>query len=148
MRYVNLLLLTLSVIFLLASECAAQSLQVTSTPQVTTAKRGQAVPVAVSLKNILTPREPITLTAEAEWEDEYGVARTTTASATIMVVQPVKIIRYKVAIPALFDFVAGSAKVNGQPATPTLDSGRLVFEIAQTLLEGESVALQYSVKAQ
>ena len=148
MRYVNLLILTLSVIFLLASECAAQSLQVTSTPQVTTAKRGQAVPVAVSLKNILTPREPITLTAEAEWEDEYGVARTTTASATIMVVQPVKINRYKVAIPALFDFVAGSAKVNGQPATPTIDSGRIVFEITQTLLEGESLALQYAVKAQ
>jgi hypothetical protein len=133
---------------ILASSCIAESLQITSTLQVTTAKRGQAVPVAVSLKNILTPREPITLTAEAEWEDEYGVARTTTASATIMVVQPVKINRYKVAIPALFDFVAGSAKVNGQPATPTLDSGRLVFEIAQTLLEGESVALQYSVKAQ
>lgn len=148
MRYVNLLLLTLSVIVILASECAAESLQVISTPQVTTAKRGQAVPVAVSLKNILTPREPITLTAEAEWEDEYGVARTTTASATIMVVQPVKINRYKVAIPALFDFVAGSAKVNSQPATPTLDSGRLVFEIAQTLSEGESVALEYAVRAQ
>jgi hypothetical protein len=133
---------------ILASSCIAESLQITSTLQVTTAKRGQAVPVAVSLKNILTPREPITLTAEAEWEDEYGVARTTTTSATITVVQPVKINRYKVAIPALFDFVAGSAKVNGQPATPTLDSGRLVFEIAQTLLEGESVALQYSVKAQ
>ena len=148
MKYVNLLILTLSVVFILASECAAQSLQVTSTPQVTTAKRGQAVPVAVSLKNILATREPITLTAEAEWEDEYGVARTTTASSTITVVQPVKINRYKVAIPALFDFVAGSATVNGQPATPTLDSGRLVFEIAQTLLEGESLALQYTVKAQ
>ena len=148
MKYVNLLILTLSVIIILASECAAQSLQVTSTPQVTSAKRGQAVPVAVSLKNILAPREPITLTAEAEWEDEYGVARTTTASATIAVVQPVKLNRYKVAIPALFDFVAGSAKVNGQPATPTLDSGRLVFEITQTLLEGESLALQYAVKAQ
>jgi len=148
MRYVNLLILTLSVVFILASECAAQSLQVTSTPQVTTAKRGQAVAVAVSLKNILAPREPITLTAEAEWEDEYGVARTTTASATITVVQPVKINRYKVVIPALFDFVAGSAKVNGQPATPSLDSGRLVFETAQTLLEGESLALQYAVKAQ
>lgn len=148
MKYMNLLILTLSVTIILASECAAQSLQVTSIPQVTTAKRGQAVPVAVSLKNILAPREPITLTAEAEWEDEYGVARTTTASATITVVQPVKINRYKVAIPALFDFVAGSAKVNGQPATPTLDSGRLVFEIAQTLLEGESLALQYAVKAQ
>ncbi len=148
MKYVNLLILTLSVVFILASECAAQSLQVTSTPQVTTAKRGQAVPVAVSLKNILATREPITLTAEAEWEDEYGVARTTTASSTITVVQPVKINRYKVAIPALFDFVAGSATVNGQPATPNLDSGRLVFEIAQTLLEGESLALQYTVKAQ
>lgn len=148
MKYVNLLILTLSVVFILASECAAQSLQVTSTPQVTTAKRGQAVPVAVSLKNILATREPITLTAEAEWEDEYGVARTTTANSTITVVQPVKINRYKVAIPALFDFVAGSATVNGQPATPTLDSGRLVFEIAQTLLEGESLALQYTVKAQ
>ena len=148
MRYVNLLILTLSVIFLLASECAAQSLQVTSTPQVTTAKRGQAVPVAVSLKNILTPREPITITAEAEWEDEYGVARTATASTTVNVIQPVKVNRYKVIIPALFAFVAGSAKVDGQPATPALETGRLTFEIGRTLLEGESVSLEYSVKAQ
>ena len=148
MRYVNLLILTLSVVFILASECAAESLQVTTTPQVTTAKRGQTVPVAVSLKNILAPREPITLTAEAEWEDEYGTARTTTASATITVVQPVKANRYKVIIPALFAFVAGSAKVDGQPVTPTLEAGRLTFEVGRTLLEGESVTLEYSVKAQ
>ena len=148
MRYVNLLLLTLSVMFILASECAAQSLEITSIPQVTTAKHGQAVPVAVSLKNILTPREPITITAEAEWEDEYGVARTTTASATITVVQPVKVNRYKVIIPALFAFVAGSAKIDGQPVTPSLETSRLTFEIGRTLLEGESLVLEYSVKAQ
>ena len=148
MRYRISVLLT--VIFVIATACVtfAESLEVTSTPGSVTAKRGQPVAMAVSLKNILTPREPITITAEAEWEDEYGVARTATASTTVNVIQPVKVNRYKVMIPALFDFVAGSAKVNGQPATPTLDSGRLVFEIAQTLLEGESLALQYAVKAQ
>lgn len=148
MRRAILTTLVVILLFVTDGQVFADALGVTATPASATAKRGQAVPVAVSLKNILATREPITLTAEAEWEDEYGVARTTTASSTITVVQPVKINRYKVAIPALFDFVAGSAKVNGQPATPTLDSGRLVFEIAQTLLEGESLALQYAVKAQ
>ena len=106
------------------------------------------MPVSVNLRNKLLPREPITITAEAEWEDEYGQQQTTSASTTIQVIQPVKINRYKVAIPALFGFVAGSAKVNGQPVTPALDSGHVIFEIAQTIFEGESVALEYSVKAQ
>ncbi len=148
MRHSISLLLAAMLTLFISSMARAEALEVTSTPGSVTAKRGQPVAMAVSLKNILTPREPITLTAEAEWEDEYGVARTTTASATIMVVQPVKVNRYKVAMPALFDFVAGSAKVNGQPVTPTIDSERTVFEIARTLLEGESVTLEYSVKAQ
>jgi hypothetical protein len=128
--------------------CTAESLQIISTPQVTVAKRGQVVPVAVSLKNILTPREPITITAEAEWEDEYGVARTATANTTLNVIQPVKVNRYKVIIPALFDFVVGFAKVNGQPATPALEAARLTFELGRTLLEGESAILEYAVRAQ
>ena len=134
--------------FVTDGQVFADALGVTSTPASATAKRGQPVEMAVSLKNVLTPREPITITAEAEWEDEYGVTRTTTASATIMVVQPVKVNRYKVIIPALFAFVAGSAKIDGQPVTPAFDAGQLTFEIGRTLLEGELVALEYSVKAQ
>lgn len=141
-------ILLVMLVFVTGGPAFADALEVTATPASATVKRSQPVAMAVSLKNVLAPREPVTVTAEAEWEDEYGTSRTTTASATITVVQPVKINRYKVAIPALFDFVAGSAKVNGQPATPTLDSGRMVFEITQTLLEGESLALQYAVKAQ
>lgn len=141
------LVFTLALLFTVAARCCAESLQVTSTPTPVQVKHGAPVAMAVSQKNVLTPREPVTITAEAEWEDEYGVARTTTASATITVVQPVKINRYKVVIPALFALVAGSAKIDGQPATLALDSGRLTFEIGRTLLEGESVTLEYSVKA-
>ncbi len=136
------------VLLLAATTCNAESLQVTTTPASAKTKAGAPVAMAVSLKNTLAPRDPITLTAEAEWEDEYGTARTTTASATITVVQPIKVNRYKVAIPALFAFVAGSAKVNGQPVTPALDTGQLIFELGQTIAEGESVALEYSIKAQ
>ena len=138
-------LVTLTVI---ASPCIAESLEVTTTPAALTAKRGQPVAIAVNLKNTLTPREPITITAQAEWEDEYGVAKTATASTTINVIQPVKVNRYKVAIPALFSFVAGSAKVNGQPVTPTLDAGQIFIDVSRTILEGESVALEYSLKTQ
>ena len=142
------LLLVLVLLFAAAALCGAESLQVTTTPTSAQAKRGVPVVMNVNLKNVLTPREPVTITAEAEWEDEYGTIRTTTASATITVIQPVKINRYKVIIPALFAFVAGSAKIDGQPATPALETGRLTFEIGRTLLEGESVTLEYSVKAQ
>jgi len=147
MRRAILTILVVILPFVTDGQVFADALGVASTPASATAKRGQPVEMAVSLKNVLTPREPITITAEAEWEDEYGVTRTTTASATITVVQPVKVNRYKVIIPALFAFVAGSAKIDGQPATPALDSGRLTFEIGRTLLEGESVTLEYSVKA-
>lgn len=136
------------VLLVAATCCNAESLQVTTTPASAKTKAGVPVAMAVNLKNTLAPRDPITLTAEAEWEDEYGTARTTTASATITVVQPVKVNRYKVAIPALFAFMAGSAKVNGQPVTPALDTGRLIFELERTIAEGESVVLEYSIKAQ
>ena len=142
------LMLVLVLLFTAATLCGAESLQVTTTPTSAQAKRGVPVVMNVNLKNVLTPREPVTMTAEAEWEDEYGTARTTTASATITVVQPVKINRYKVIIPALFVFVAGSAKIDGQPATPALDAGRLTFEIGRALVESESVVLEYSIKAQ
>ncbi|MHB9038488.1 MAG: hypothetical protein ACYC64_17690 [Armatimonadota bacterium] len=128
--------------------CNADSLQVTTTPVAVAAKRGEAVAMSVNLKNNLTPREPVTITAQIEWEDEYGVAQTSSESATINIAQPVKVTRYKVAIPALFDFVAGSAKVDGQPVTPTSGSDGLVIELGRTLLEGKSMTLEYSVKAQ
>jgi len=146
-RSVSAILLVM-LVFASGGPAFADALEVTATPASATTKRGQPVAMAVSLKNVLTPRAPITITAEAEWEDEYGTARTTTASATITVIQPVKVNSYKVIIPALFAFVAGSAKIDGQPATPTLDAGQLTFQIGRTLLEGESVTLEYSVKAQ
>lgn len=148
MRRAILTILVVILPFVTDGQVFADALGVTATPASATAKRGQPVAMAVGLKNVLTPREPVTITAEAEWEDEYGVTRSTTANATITVVQPVKVNRYKVIIPALFAFVAGSAKIDGQPVTPSLEQGRLTFEIGRTLLEGESVVLEYLVKAQ
>jgi len=141
-------MLVLALLFIAVTQCGAQSLQVTTTPTSAQVKRGAVVAMNVNLKNVLAPRDPVTITAEAQWEDEYGVPGTTTASATINVVQPIKINTYKVAIPALFDFVAGSAKIDGQPATPVLEADRLTFALERTLLEGKSVSLEYSVKAQ
>ncbi len=148
MRRAVLTILVVILPFVTYGQVFADALAVMTTPASATAKRGQPVAMAVSLKNVLTPRAPITITAEAEWEDEYGIVRSTAASATITVIQPVKVNRYKIIIPALFAFVAGSAKIDGQPATPTLDAGQLTFQIGRTLLEGESVTLDYSVKAQ
>ena len=141
-------MLVFILLFVAAAQCGAESLQVTTTSASTEIKRGVPVVMNVNLKNVLTSREPVTITAEAEWEDEYGAIKTTTASTTITVVQPVKINRYKVAIPALFGFEAGSAKVGGQPPTPGLDAGQLDFDMSRTLLVGESVALEYLLKAQ
>lgn len=141
-------MLVLGLLLFAVIQCDAESLQVTTTPVSTQVKRGVPVLMAVNLKNVLTARDPVTLTAEAQWEDEYGVVRTTSASATITVIQPIKANTYKVAIPALFDFVAGSAKIDGQPVTSALDSGTITFEIGRTLLEGQSILLEYAVKAQ
>ena len=141
------LLLVLALVSTAAAQCGAESLQVTSAPTSVQAKRGVPVAMSVNLKNVLAPRDPIIVTAEAEWEDECGVTRSTSASAAITVVQPVKVNRYKVIIPALFAFVADSAKVDGQPAAPAVDAGQLTFELGRTLSEGESVTLGYSVKA-
>lgn len=141
-------MLVLALLFVAAAQCGAESLQVTTTPTSAQVKRGAAVAMNVTLKNVLTQRDPITITAEAEWEDEYGTASSTTASTTVAIVQPIRISRYKVVIPALFAFVAGSAKLDGQPATPALEAGRLTFDLGRMLLEGESATLEYSVKAQ
>lgn len=146
MRYVTSTILIAALLFIVRP-VFSDALEVTATPVSAAVKRDEQVAMAVSLKNVLTPREPVTITAEAEWEDEYGVAKTTSASTTITVVQPVKVNRYKVIIPALFGFVAGSAKVDGQPAVSIFDAGQLTFEMGRTLSEGESVTLECSVKA-
>jgi len=146
MRYITYILLAVVMLVSSVNLCCAESLQVTSTPAPTAVKHGDVVAMSVNLKNILTTREPAVITAEIEWEDEYGAARTSTTSATVTINQPVKLSRYKVVIPALFAFVAGSAKVNGQPVTPASTSDGLVFELAKTLLEGESLSIDYSVK--
>jgi hypothetical protein len=145
---VKVFLLTMALLFICCSVCCADALQVTATMGVTTATPGQVVPVAINLKNILSPRTPIIITAEITWENEYGISQSTSASATLNVVQPIKINRYKVAIPALFAFVADSAKLDGQPVTITSESGLLTFELNKTINENEQVTLNYSLKAQ
>ncbi|MEN6358272.1 MAG: hypothetical protein ABFD83_14460 [Armatimonadota bacterium] len=144
MKYI----LSIILIITLTGIGQADSLQVRTTSAPVVVKRGEVIAMSVNLKNILTPREPVTINAQIEWEDEYGAAQTSSDSATINIVQPVNVTRYKVAIPALFDFVAGSAVVDGQSITPTYSSGSLVLEVGRTLLEGESMILGYAVKAQ
>jgi|GEM_PF-1702995 len=155
MRYTRSLLLALVLAFVAARAFCADALEAKVTLSSVTAKPGQVVTMAVNLRNKLAPREPITITAQAEWEDEYGVTRTTSDSVTLNITQPVKVNRYKVAIPApfdcaqdmLFDYMAGSTKIGGQPVTPTLSAGELLFDVNRTLFEGESVALEYALKA-
>lgn len=142
------ILLALILVMLLSAPAFADALGVTVTPTPAMVKHGQVVTLAVSLANTLTPRSPITITAKADWQDEADVAQSTTASTTITVTQPIKINRYTAIIPALFDYVAGSAKISGQPVTITPVSGSLVFDIGRTLLEGESVTLEYGLKSQ
>jgi len=146
MRYITYILLAVVLLVSNADLCYSESLQVTSTPAPTAVKHGDMVAMSVNLKNILTTREPAVITAEIEWEDEYGAAKLSTTSATVTINQPVKLSRYKLVIPSLFAFVAGSAKVYGQPVTPATISDGLLFELAKTLLEGESLSIDYSVK--
>ncbi|MHB9036949.1 MAG: hypothetical protein ACYC64_09790 [Armatimonadota bacterium] len=99
MRHSISLLLAAMLALFISSMARAEALEVTTTPAAITAKRGQVVPVSVNLKNALPTSEPIALSAQVDWEDEYGVAKTATASTNISMVQPVKINRYKVTIP-------------------------------------------------
>jgi hypothetical protein len=83
------------------------------------------------------------ITGTAEYTDERGVAQSLdVVPTTLTVIQPVKSNRWKAVIPALFAFVAGSAKVDGQPFTPLESAGILTFEIGKTLNEGESVMIE------
>ncbi len=139
--------------FLLLALClsaqAQSALQVTQTAAPLTVTVGQPIITTISLKNVLTPRPPFTITATATWEDQYGIAQSTNASATIQVVQPIKVKTWTAALSSLFGLVAGSATLNGQPVTPTLASGVLTFDLGSAVLnEGQSVTIGYSVKAQ
>jgi len=133
----------------LTSPIYADALEVTQAVTPASIAVGQAVTASVSLKNILTPRAPIELTATATWDDEFGVEQTSSASATIQVVQPIKVRKWAVAIGSLFGLVAGSAKIDGQPVTPALDSGVLTFDLGgRVLAEGQALTLGYAVRAQ
>lgn len=127
--------------------CSADALQIATTAP-TKIKKNQPATVSVTMKNALSPREPIVVTATATWEDEYGVAQSSSDSCTVTVIQPIKVNRYAVIVPALFDFVVGSGTVDGAAVTPTLDSNQLTFELDRTLLENEQLTITYSIKSQ
>jgi hypothetical protein len=141
---VKIALLCIVLLVLSCSVKAADGLQVTVTAsQVDSVTK--ITTIQTTLSNILHTRDPIPLVIEILWSDEYGTDRSASATATITVIQPIKPKKYKVVIPALFDFVAGSAKVDGQPVIPTLDGKEMSFTLDQTLLEGESVVITYNL---
>ena len=145
-----MILLALVVPLHACSGPVADSLSIVSTPQSVTVTPGETIPVRVVFTNTLVPREPIILTAEIEWTDPYGESCVSYASTSILVIQPVEVADYTVVIPPLLGFVIGSARFGGQPITPTasLDLlGLLWFQLNATLMEGESITLEYTLKA-
>jgi len=136
--------LALVLLFTVIGYCAADSLQIDTTPVWT--KKGEPVVITVSMKNSLVPRPPVTIIGSAEWVDEYGTTQTTTTSTAVMVVQPIKVNKYRLVMPALFAFVADSGRIDGQPTTVIVGEDSIIFEINRTLNEGESVVIEYAVK--
>lgn len=135
---------------LLLGLCAptwGQSLTATTTVSPATVTKGQTATLTTVLKNPLTPRPPVTLTAVVTYDDEYDVEHTVTASVTLPVIQPVKPKSYRWSIPALFEFVSGSGKVDGVAVTPTTSGSDLEIPLTRTLAEGETCVVSFSVRA-
>ncbi len=134
---------------LMALPAFAESLEVAQTPANVTANAGDTVPISVTVKNTLTPRQPITLRASIEWTDQYGAPQTAEATTEISVIQPVKISRYAVLLGG-FRYVADSATLNGAPIVETFQvADELTFLLGGLLLlEGESAQLNYSLRVQ
>jgi uncharacterized protein (DUF58 family) len=142
-----ILLLLVLLVALPSFAATSDALQVTQTPAAVSAKPGEAVTITAVLKNTLTPKPPILFESTVEFTVD-GVNGTDTDSTVLTTIQPVvKAKRYKLVLPALFAFVAGSAKVNNQPFVPVETPGLLTFEFGErTLAEGETLTLGFAVK--
>lgn len=137
---------TLLLLLALTTTAQAQSLSVTTAASPAAVKAGGTSTITATLKNVNAAAAPITITATAEWDDEYGVAQSTTASTSIKVVKPVKPKAYKWGIPALFEF-SGHCQVDGVAVTPTVAGAEVTIPLARTLNEGESCIITFGVRA-
>ena len=136
-----------TIILLLACATAqAQSLTVTTAASPATVKAGATSTVTATLKNVNAAAAPITITATADWEDEYGVAQSTTASTSVKIVKPVKPTSYRWGIPALFEY-SGHCTVDGVAVTPTISGSEVTIPLSRTLNEGESTVVTFGVRA-
>lgn len=133
---------------LMAFPAFADSLEIAQTPASVKAQAGESVPISVTLKNTLTPRQSIMLRASVEWTDQYGTPRLSEATTEISVIQPVKMSRYAVLV-AGFRYVDDSATLNGNPVETFLIADELTFLLGGlVLLEGESATLVYTLRMQ
>lgn len=134
-------------LILAAMPAFGDSLTVTQTPESVQVKKGEAVPVNVAFANTLTPRAPITLNALIDYTNEYGMGQTATSTTLLYVIQPVTVRSYAVLVGSC-GYILDSGVLDGQPIKGTLAAGLLSFEVNRTLLEGESITLGYSLRAQ
>lgn len=131
---------------LLATAAQAQSLTVTTLASPATIKTGATSTITATLKNTNAASSPVVFTATAEWEDEYGIAQSTTATTSVKIVKPVKPKAYKWGIPALFEY-SGHCQVDGVAVTPTVAGSEVTIPLTRTLNEGESTVITFGVKA-
>ena len=134
-------------LLLLCTTAQAQSLSVTTEPAPASLRKGESATITATLKNTLTAQPPTVFAATVTWDDEYGVAQSTEASTSVQIVRPVKAKAYRWLIPALFDFVAGSARVNGEAMTPLVNGSEVTVTLGTILAEGQSVVVAIGVRA-
>lgn len=117
---------------------SVNSLTAALTPSAVVVKNGSQFSLEFALTNTNIKQDPIVLTAEADYTDEYGVAQVATAqSVPIDVDRSVLVTVVKLPLPAYVAYVAGSAQWNGiaLDSDAVLDAGVLTAVVNATLVE-------------
>lgn len=115
---------------------SVNSLIAVFTPSAVVVKHGAQFSLAFDLTNTNVKQDPIVLTAEADYTDEYGVGQTVTAqSEAINVDCSVLANILKITLPAGVEYVAGSAQWNGLAVDASVTDGVLTAVVNATLFE-------------
>jgi hypothetical protein len=132
-----------SLLLLLPLTAQAQSITV-STPNGSLVP-GQVVTATALVKNDLTPRAPINITASATYTDWTGaLQQATPATISLQVIQPLTFSRIMLSLPPTLTYQAGSAQ-STVAVVAGYASNVLTLDFSKTLLEGASLPITFAV---
>ena len=139
----------LALVLSLISVAGWAQVQMTVTSQQPNVKPGKQVDLTLTAKNPLTPKPAITFTVTGTYTGLDDVIHPATpGSVTLTVIQPLRVETISLPFPLGTAYVAGSGKIDGVAAEPTIAGGIATWSVNKVLNEQQTAAVTFKAGIQ